>query len=347
MPDVTVAFVPRETVSLTIANLETLLQCTDLPFDLVCVDPGYPAPIGARLRELAQGVGGTTIGFDGFVTPNQARNAALKDTRTPYIVFVDNDATVEKGWLAPLLRAAVDNQAAIVTPLIFERYPQFRFVHMAGGECRLEKLDNGRNAVVDTHHHAGRDTVNEPVEFVAGPTELAEFHTVLVETAFLRELGGLDSGLHSVHEHWDMCLQARLGNRPIWFEPRSRVTYSPPRHVMKDDLRYFEIRWCDELFEASMARIAEKYFVDRRDGGLSGVRRFHRNHQSHRYAVTRRWLTPLVGNNTARRIVRDVVRPVHKRLRGGALARELADWKRRTERLGAAGVSGAETAGTP
>lgn len=327
--DVTVCFVPRETVSSTIRNLDRLIAHVD-GARIVAVDPGYPAEVGTELFRRVQAAGGSVVRFDGFITPNQARNAALQHVKTKYVVFVDNDATVEDGWLLPLVECARATGAVIVTPLIFERFPQFRYIHLAGGECGLTVNSRGLREMKDRHTLSGHDIVAEPLALEAGPTELAEFHAVLVDVAFLRSIGGLDPNLLSLHEHWDMCMQAHLRGLSVWFEPRSRVTYTPPMPANDDDLAYFELRWCDEFTERSLNHLIEKYDLDPTHHTLHALRKFVRNHQTHRLARVRSSLRRVLGPKWSHRIVRDVVNPAVKQMRRRELKTSLKRWENRT-----------------
>lgn len=326
--NVTIAFVPRETVSSTIPNLERVIAHSH-GARIVAVDPGYPQTIGIELRRRVEAAGGSVLRFDGFITPNQARNAALQHIKTKYVAFVDNDATVEEGWLRPLVECAEAHQAVIVTPLIFERFPQFRYIHLAGGDCRLDVNDNGLGEMKDRHALAGHDMVSEPLALQPGPTELAEFHAVLVRVDFLRDIGGLDPQLLSLHEHWDMCMQAHIRGLPVWFQPRSRVTYTPPMPATENDLAYFELRWCDDFTDRTLAHLIAKYNLNPHHDTIRALRKFVRNHQSHRFAGMRGSLRQVFGPKWSHRIVRDVINPAVKQMRRRTLKSSLKDWERR------------------
>lgn len=53
-PKVTLVVVPRERFSFTMTSLENIYEMTDIPFKLVYVDGGSPAPIRDYLKKQSQ-----------------------------------------------------------------------------------------------------------------------------------------------------------------------------------------------------------------------------------------------------------------------------------------------------
>ncbi len=94
VPAVTVAVVPRETVSQVQASLENLIGSTRSPYRLVIVDGCYPK----RTRRLARRLRGqhdaTLLRSDRPLTPNEARNVVLGAVDTEYVVFLDDNCFV-------------------------------------------------------------------------------------------------------------------------------------------------------------------------------------------------------------------------------------------------------------
>ena len=105
-PRLTVVIVPRERFSCTQESLESLLENTSIPYNLVYVDGNSPPPICRYLRTQAQTHGFRLLRFDRFLSPNQARNIGLSQVKTPYVVFLDNDVIVSPGWLSSLVDCA-------------------------------------------------------------------------------------------------------------------------------------------------------------------------------------------------------------------------------------------------
>ncbi len=77
IPQVTIVVVPRERFSYARPSLESILQLTDIPFKLVYVDGGSPAPVRRYLDARAKGQGFEVIRTDHYLPPNTARNLGL------------------------------------------------------------------------------------------------------------------------------------------------------------------------------------------------------------------------------------------------------------------------------
>src|SRR5262245_41504537 len=102
--EVTIAVVPRERFSSARAAPEGLYWDTCPPCRLVCVDRGSPSRVPRYLQSTARDRGFNLIRSDGFLAPNRARNLALAQVGTKYVVFIDNDVIVGPGWLPPLVQ---------------------------------------------------------------------------------------------------------------------------------------------------------------------------------------------------------------------------------------------------
>lgn len=258
-PKSTIAFVPREAFSTTQRTLETLFERTTKPFHLVCVDGGSPPHVQSYLEQAADQRGFTLLRTEPYLTPNQARNLALPYVKTPYVVFVDNDAIVSPDWLRPLEKCAEETGAWVVGPLYFEQQPERHRLHMAGGTCRVEVDELGRRHVRERHHHAHQvyREISERIE--RHETELIEFHTVLIAMAAFQRLGPLDEGLLNHGEHADLCMSVRQAGHKVFLEPHSRVTYVPPQKLEATDREYFFLRWSEAWATASTQRLIEKW----------------------------------------------------------------------------------------
>ncbi len=335
-PSVTVAFVPRETMSQTLEMLDTLLAHTEQPFVLIVVAAGYPGGLVNALRERVEAVGGRLIEFAAYVTPNEARNAALNATKTDYIVFLDQDVHVDRNWLPSLLACAKETGAAIVAPLIFELEPKFTQIHMAGGEARVVAKPGGGNIYHEVHYEAHAKVHASNAGQERRCTELVEFHAVLVEVAWLKLVGGLDPELFSLSEHWDMCIAAARSGREIYLEPKSRVNYMPPRNPTADDLRWFATRWSHEWNERSIAHMCRKYDLCPDEASFEGLRRFLRSHRDHRFIRLRRKFVRYLGQSAGLTLFNRFARPILEQLEKPRVRRDLRRWEfqRNARKLG-------------
>jgi GT2 family glycosyltransferase len=194
------------------------------------------------------------------LTPNEQRILVYKRTSTRYLAFVDNDVTVESGWLTFLLECAEETGAGIVGPLYMENVRGKDLIHMFGGEIRRRDAD-GNPCFREVHHFA-----HKPLEALGDArtrqeTELVEFHAILIRTQMLMEVGAFDPQLYCTAEHSDLCIRAREAGWKIMLEPRSIITYEIPQKLDREDRRHFGLRWSEAWSRASVARISEKFGV--------------------------------------------------------------------------------------
>lgn len=307
--------------------LNVLIEHAGQPFDLIVVTGGYPADLVAALRSRVDAVGGRTIELPAYVTPNEARNAALEITKTDYIVFLEHDVHIDGNWLPPLLACARETGAAIVSSLIFELEPLFTRLHMVGGEARVIPKPKGGTIYHDVPYEIG---VNDEVMIASierRRTELADLHSVLVEVAWLRSVGGLDPDLLSLSEHWDMCIAAAQTGREIYLEPLSRANYVPPTKPTADDVRWFSVRWSNEWNDRSIARLCDKYGMDANEGSFAGVHEFLKGHRQHRFIPLQRKFTRYMGSSVGRYVFNRFARPIFEILEKPRIRRDLRRWE--------------------
>ena len=255
--DVTIVVVPRDHFSDTQASLASL--CAQTPAcPIVYVDAGSPPRTARYLREQSIARGFDLIRVDHYVTPNHARNLGAARVCTRYVVFVDNDVIVAPGWLPPLVECADETGASIVGPLNFERRPLLQTVHFAGGDTRIEIVDD--NGV---EHRRLIDRIHKlPVPAGRTRTESAEFHCMLVRVDVLRALGGLDENMLSTRENIDFCLAVSAAGGTIYLEPESKITYLPPNPLRLRDVPFFALRWSDLWDLSSFHHLRDKWRLD-------------------------------------------------------------------------------------
>ena len=258
-PRLTVVIVPRERFSCTQESLESLLENTSIPYNLVYVDGNSPPPICRYLRTQAQTHGFRLLRFDRFLSPNQARNIGLSQVKTPYVVFLDNDVIVSPGWLSSLVDCAEATGAAIVGPLMCQDRPLHQTIHFAGGEAHIYTDSQGRRHLREKMYAHMR-----PVEVMRSrlqrqPTELVEFHCMLVRTDVFQQTGPLDEAILSTKEHMDFCMSVMQAGESVYFEPTSVVTYVPEPPQTLADMHFYMLRWSDAWAKASVTRMQEKW----------------------------------------------------------------------------------------
>jgi GT2 family glycosyltransferase len=271
--NVTIVVVPRERFSYTERSLRNIYEHTAFPFELVYVSGGAPSHVQRYLEQEAQRRNFRLTSVGHYLTPNEARNVGLREVKTRYVVFMDNDALVTPGWLDALVRCADETRAEVVGPLYLEgeiedvkRLDRAR-IHMAGGKAHIGH-EGGKRILYDEHVLAGMPLANHRVEIAEGPRDYVEFHTLLARTDVFERVGGLDEGLLSVNEHIDFCFDVQQAGGCVYMQPQAVTSYvAPPTACEWRDVPYFMLRWSEQWNVASARHFNHKH-------GVAGVRFF-------------------------------------------------------------------------
>jgi GT2 family glycosyltransferase len=265
-PVATIAVVPRETLSQVRACLETLVSNTRPPYRLVVVDGCYGRSTRRWLDRFVRARDALLLRSDRALTPNEARNAALAVVDTEFVVFLDDNCFVRPGWLEALVACAGETGAAIVGPLYGWRTGRYskETVHVFGAEAHIA-VDGDRRELVDQHFNT-RMPLDEATATLSRTTsEAAEFHCMLARTQLFEELGPLDEGLLSLHEHLDLCMLARRAGHTVWVEPASVVVVERSIPLPRADRAFYILRWSEQWNRATIDRFAEKWQLDGSD----------------------------------------------------------------------------------
>ena len=301
-PKVTVVVVPRERFNITELALETLYEHTDLPFKLVYVDGNSPRHIKHYLEVQAKQKGFSLIRTEHFLSPNQARNLGVAQVDTKYVVFVDNDLLVQRGWLENLVQCADETGAWVVGPLYFEGKPEDQIIHMAGGHANLRQ-EQGKRELYTRHILHGKRLPAVRSQLQRGPTELVEFHCTLVRTEVLEKLGPLDEKLMSTPEHIDLCLAVQEAGGTVYFEPNSIVTYVTPPPFASTDLPFFLLRWSDAWNRTSLEHFRNKWNLTEDDLYIKGNYKWLKGHRRLAFKPLQKSIGRVLPGKTAFKIV--------------------------------------------
>lgn len=283
---VTIIVSPRERFEMAIGSLQDCLDTADLPFRMVYVDGGAPKSIAAKLKRLIESAGHIYLRFDGYITPNHARNAGLPFVDTEYAVFIDNDIAFQPGWLSAMVRCADETGAGLVTPTILvgpaSRAPDLK-IHHAGGILDLTPTDAG----IEMHRRHGFEHLNYKAsveQLVRSETASTEFHVVLARAAMLRDIGEFDTNLVGFTDEIDMAFMAKKHGWKIFFEPDAVVVYDVAKAMTWREVPFFCLRWSQ-----TRCMRAEKYFYEK--WGLAPdfdrQRDFLRDHRRHAFPFRR------------------------------------------------------------
>ena len=259
-PQVTLVVVLRERFSLTERSLSSIYKNTPLPFHLVYVAGKAPSRVRRYLQRESSEKGFLLISTEHHISPNQARNLGLKEVKTKYVVFIDNDALVTPGWLEALVRCAEETGAWVVGPLCLIGEIGAGVVHVAGGNVHF------KDELVGKVLYDEQNLFNTPIRelkdrLVRRRFDYVEFHCMLARTETFQSVGTLDEQLLSVHEHIDFCLRVNQAGGSVYVEPKSVVTYIPSPPYDWTDLPYFMLRWSEQWNIATTNRFCEKWGV--------------------------------------------------------------------------------------
>jgi GT2 family glycosyltransferase len=257
-PDVTVVMSPRERFSHTLQSIESLYRDQRVPFHFICIDGGAPRSVARRLDEEQRRRDFRLIRTPYFLTENQARNLAIPEVTTKYIAFVDNDVEFAPGWLEALCACAEETGAAIVSPVVCWGEPVHTTIHFAGGSASIA-LEGGERRFRESHWLYDRRLAEVQAGLVRQPSELAEFHCMLVRRDTFDRVGLLDEELKSIHEHTDFCLRVRAAGGSVMFEPKAVITYVMGARLGFSDLVYFFYRWNHDWSLASDVHFHKKW----------------------------------------------------------------------------------------
>ena len=267
-PDVTIIVVPRERFSVSVRVLEALYERTRYPFSLVYVDGGSPRSTRSQLEAASRRYGFSLIRRDRYLTPNQARNLALCQVRTKYVVSLDNDVLVTPGWLDTLIRSAEDTGAAVVGPVTCIGEPEGEIIHSAGGVAHVAEWGTRRQFVHQNHHEYSRLEDLRPL-LSRRETEMVEFHCMLIRTDVLARIGALDEQILNDPHHVDFCMTVREAGGTIYLEPAAVVTQLAPPPVPWSDLPFFLQRWNGPATRRSLEHFRRKWRLPEDDPSIA------------------------------------------------------------------------------
>jgi len=242
---------------------EYLLEClqslresvTSVAYEVIVVLNAASEGVEDALRSQVEGVrlvkSAVNLGFGG------GNNLGASVARGEYIVLLNDDASVEAGWLDWLVQTAdASSDAGAVGSCVL--FPDGR-IQEAGSVI----WNDGSTMPVGRNAESGSLTWH----FVR-PVDYASACSLLVRRTTWEALGGMDPGYHpAYYEDVDFCLGIRALGQQVLFEPRSRVRHhesasSDPSYksfLFRRNQRRLVEKWSDELAfrepPASLSRI--------------------------------------------------------------------------------------------
>ena len=256
---ITIVAVPRERFSCTKESLESIYEHTEIPFQLIYVDGNSPTKVKLYLEAQAQAKNFKLVRTNYYLSPNQARNIGLSHVNTKYLVFIDNDVVVSPGWLKALVNCAEETGATVVGPLMCQDKPLHEIIHFAGGESHIMTDINGKRHIREKMYKQGQKVAEVKPQLQRTPTELTEFHCMLVRTEIFEHIGLLDEAMLNTKEHLDFCMSVAKAGGTVYFEPDSLATYVPGPPLDLSDVHFYMLRWSDKWTMDSLEHLRQKW----------------------------------------------------------------------------------------
>jgi GT2 family glycosyltransferase len=299
-PSVAVAVVPRERFSTTPSTLADVAARTT-GADIVWIDNGHTPEQVAAVTAAAPAA--RRIEVERWARPGAMHNVAAEATDSDYIVFVDNDVTVNDGWLPAMVACAEETGADVVSPIILRIDRGSSQVHFTGGrvECTVE---DSRLVIDDTHDNsAGALSLIPTIE--RHQTGLAELHCVLIRRSTFRAVGPFDPGLATRELiGWHLRLEALGGT--VWLEPKAVATYAVPPPFTWRDRAYYLLRWSERWTDASFDHFERRHGIPLAEASRAWTRR----QRLRAYGPWVDALARLVGHERAERFASSALSPV-------------------------------------
>lgn len=260
-PQVTIVVVPQERFSYTKKSLESIYQDTKYAFDLVYIDGNSPEHIKNYLAQQAREKQFKLIRTENYLAPNQARNIGLREVKSKYVVFVDNDVRVTPGWLEKLVNCAEEELASVVCPLVCIGDLQTEILSAGGEASVFLELKNGhaKRKVRQKYYFANRTVAEVKDQLQRRECELAKFHCLLMRGDLFDKIALLDEKLLGTREHLDFSLSVSNAGGKVYCEPASVTTYVPDSNFEWSDLPYFMLRWSDAWEVAGLKHFIHKW----------------------------------------------------------------------------------------
>jgi GT2 family glycosyltransferase len=228
---ITVAICTRNRASLMEQSVSSVLRQMRDRAELLVVDNASTDNTGELACKLAAGDSGMRVSREDRLGLSYARNAALAQAKGDYVIFLDDDATAEDGWLDAyydFFAKPPCSGLACVGGAVLPRYAQPPPVWLAPG---VNALDCGN--------------APHPILDKGGPWGC----NVAYHRQTVRQLGGFcvtlgrRGGSLGSYEETDLYLRILAAGFKAWWLPAARIQHFYPPHRLR--LKYL----CKTEFE--------------------------------------------------------------------------------------------------
>jgi GT2 family glycosyltransferase len=215
-----------ETLGRLLTSLQGLRLPAALSLEVLVVDN---APSDDRTQKLAASFPGVRYAREPRAGLDFARNCALREATGEVLVFLDDDVTVDPGWLEGLLDAWRDNPDAgavtgLVLPFELETPAQILFEKRGGFRRGFDRL-----------RYAGQNLPGNPL-YPCGAGIFGAGANMAFKRQVLLELGGFDEALDTGRPlpgggDLDIFYRVIRAGYPLVYEPRYLVFHQHRRDL--------------------------------------------------------------------------------------------------------------------
>ncbi len=261
-------------IALALNNLEYTKKCVDRlykntteDFELIIVDNGSSDGTREWLERKSEELDNVKPIYNeknlGFA---KGCNQAAAKAESEFLVFLNNDAEPEAGWLdAALKRFESDESIGVVGAKLL--YPD-RTIQHCGIEFQREK---GKYEILPQHRYRHvlesdpRVNEAEEVQAVTG----AFF---VIPSRLFEQIGGFDESYPLYFEDTDLCFKAREAGKKIYYEPECVAIHHEGKTLDdQEKINELNIESAKTFFakwSARLARIHLETFVEKTEGGF-------------------------------------------------------------------------------
>jgi glucosyl-dolichyl phosphate glucuronosyltransferase len=203
-------------------------RCDAVELEIVVVDNASSDGTAAEVRRLAEELPMVRPAFEGSVGLSRARNRGIAVARGEVLLFVDDDARADPGWLDAVVAAYRDDEVSAV-----------------GGRVRLEYVGPRPRWVTSTveERYSAFDKGREPRRLTG--SQLPYGANMSVRRDVILELGGFSTDLGRVgpslmsNEEQELFRRLVARGHAIAYEPRAVVGHlvTPERTTLRWVLR--------------------------------------------------------------------------------------------------------------
>lgn len=212
--------------------VDSVLRSTYKPFEVVIIDNGstdssyeYLQARYNRKKSVIIVRSAINLSFTGGC------NLGVKHSKGSLVVFLNNDCTVDKDWLGPLVETILHRNIALVQPKIL-RYDNKKIIDNIGGCYSIFGFGFGnRHNKLDQGQYEG-----------ISKTDYVNGTSFMIKKSCFNFLGGFDEWFKHHYEDVDLCLRAQKNSGECYYNSKSviyhKISQTFQAHIAPDILRY-------------------------------------------------------------------------------------------------------------